>query len=123
VTGPYDDPDWTPWDVESARRWSLPPDPGVPASANWCTACDRLEHRGDPLHSTRTAAPADPPLTCRSRTVHRVTVTPPDAPPFDALWCEACRHLVPSGPHPDAVSRAARTAGCVRSAVLQVRTA
>jgi hypothetical protein len=132
VTDPYDDPDWAPWDVESARRWALPPVPGVPGSANWCSACDRLERSREPLHNTGTADPLDPPRPCPAQTIHAVTVVPvepagvasgPPRAPFSGFWCSQCRYLVPSAsePHPDEGSRPSRSAGCVQARIYRVR--
>ena len=125
MTDPHDDPDWAPWDVESARRWALPPEPTVPRLAHWCAACGRLEHRGDPLHNAGTAAPVDPPRPCRAVTVHPVTVTPEGGSVFTGLWCVTCRYLVPSAEdaHPDEWSRPFRAGGCARERTHRVTVA
>jgi len=120
----YDDPtEPLPADVESARRWSLPPVIAnrPPFDAWWCPACQRLQQHGhylhdDALNEQQRAAGSVCPTTgiLAVRITARAPVPPGPGLPLDGWWCPTCRYLVPGAAvaHPSRTTRPARTEDC-----------
>ena len=120
----YDDPaDPFPFDVESARRWSMLPVVAMrpPFEAWWCPACQRLQQTGHYLHNdalTEQERSAGSVCPVGGVLAVRVTARPPvpagPGLPVDGWWCPTCRYLLPDpvSAHPSRAARPARLDGC-----------